>query len=351
MEIRFEVDYKASKKHIVNYGKIILSKTKANIIYLVMGALMAFLIYPLITIFDTEDTATTGIMTFGMIMIIFGIWFDKLFLSKRAVIKAQGKASLSPSKITFSDEGINFQSEFENSTLNYSVYEKIVETEEAFYLFLGKNQANIVGKEEFVFGTIEDFRTFIAEKTGKKVGFVSVAKKSVTRAIVATVVASALAIGTMFGANFIKNKNQSVGKTFSVENYSITLTQSFEEQTNTEAFLTVYSESKKISVYVYYYSNEELEEYQGVKLENSAEVAQWLIESWTSSVNEVARNISSTETHIESEEDKEGFTYYYYDSVLQVEGGFWHTEFATPIGLKDDYRDDFIEWLKTVEIK
>lgn len=347
MEKRFEIAYKANPKRFVEFNKIILAKTKMSLIYIIIGAIFSFVLYPLIELTSTDMESNSVFIVPGMVFLILGLWFDKLGSSKKAVIKNQSKVAKQAGTITFTDETQNFSSEFESSSLKYSAFEALVETENTFFLFVGRNQAVTVGKDEFSFGTPDEFRAFIQEKTGKTFKFISL-KSNNKRAVIGTIISVVLFLATVFGVSAAKNAMLNAEKVFSITNYSITLNESYQEVLDTNVDLCI--ENEKTSVFITFFSNETLNEYYDISFEDTALFTTWVYNETEKDVIG-QRNISADQTHIEFTINSEGFGYYYYCAVQKVEGGFWVTEFGTPAGLKDDYRDDYIKFIETIDAK
>ena len=73
---------------------------------------------------------------------------------------------------TFFEDDIVDVSHSNTLTLPYSEVASVEESDEVFYLITTNNLAIIVAKSDFTIGAPDDFRTFIKEKTGKKIRFI-----------------------------------------------------------------------------------------------------------------------------------------------------------------------------------
>lgn len=72
----------------------------------------------------------------------------------------------------FTPDGFTEQSQFGTSQYNYTIILQVVENPTHYFLFVTGNAAHMLHKDAFTQGDPEQFREFIAQKTGKEVEFV-----------------------------------------------------------------------------------------------------------------------------------------------------------------------------------
>lgn len=70
---------------------------------------------------------------------------------------------------TFTEERYISEVEAGKTEWQYKNVELIAETKEYFVFVFGKNHAQVYDKRKLIGGTVEEFRTFIVEKTGKEI--------------------------------------------------------------------------------------------------------------------------------------------------------------------------------------
>ena len=100
-------------------------------------------------------------------MILIGFVAYRIYRPKRIVSKELESEKISNNnKNTFSFYNKNFSVKNNNGSFvfRYIMLRRIFETNEFFYLYIDKENAFILSKQSFTFGTAEDFSKFIKNK-------------------------------------------------------------------------------------------------------------------------------------------------------------------------------------------
>ena len=128
-------------------------------IVLLLGLLLS---WPGETI-DARNILTWAVLAIMVLVMIFEDRINGFFSRKRMIPGTEHARSV------FTEE--NFRSETEVGTTEWK-YDKVTamaETKEHFVFLYGKNHAQIHDKRTLTGGTVDQFRTFLEEKTGKTV--------------------------------------------------------------------------------------------------------------------------------------------------------------------------------------
>lgn len=78
----------------------------------------------------------------------------------------------SSARCVFAEEGYTSTTEAAVSEFRYETVQQVCETEDYFVLLFSRQHGQIYDKASLSGGTVEDFRTFITEKTGKPVAYI-----------------------------------------------------------------------------------------------------------------------------------------------------------------------------------
>lgn len=97
------------------------------------------------------------------------IWEDALngFFAGKRMLRGTVQSTA-----VFGEDGYDTITEVGNSTWVYSTIQAVAETNEYFVLAFSANHAQVYDKSSMSGGTVEEFRTFISEKTGKVVQYI-----------------------------------------------------------------------------------------------------------------------------------------------------------------------------------
>lgn len=225
-----------------------ISKT----LYLISGIL--FLIACGLYILSQEVYLTTAYLMLGGFFIIMSAFFNDIYLNamRKNANKTYGNA---PVGYAFGEEYFLVMSSVVNSSVSYAAIDHIIETEDNYFLFLNKTSSYPVPKNAFTKGEAAYFANFIAIKTGKLIEKSSYkAKNDTAKKIIAIAVVSVYLVLCVVASAFVRGMDN----TFTVDNYSIVLTNQFTE-INSECLFEAYSD--EVSIYTYAYDYESVKEY------------------------------------------------------------------------------------------
>ena len=170
MEFTFETSY--NQKALTTMAKA-LRKTvrkkrsrRSHIlgwIVMIMGALLAVNSLRSGVVFNAKNIVTW--LAILAIFIVF-IWEDALngYIAKKRMLKGTEKATS-----IFTEEGFASITEIGKTEWNYDKVMQIAETKEYFVFIYSANHAQVYDKSSISGGSVEEFETFIEEKTGKKI--------------------------------------------------------------------------------------------------------------------------------------------------------------------------------------
>lgn len=94
------------------------------------------------------------------------IFEDKIngYIARKRMLPGLDKAS-----VTFNAEGYRSETEFGSSEFKYSTIMLLVETVDYFVFVFSQSHAQVYNKKSITGGTIEEFREFIKNVTGKEI--------------------------------------------------------------------------------------------------------------------------------------------------------------------------------------
>ena len=100
------------------------------------------------------------------VMLLAMIFEDRLngYFARKRMLPGTAHA-----RATFSEDGYRSETQMGNTEWMYENITAMAETGDYFVFLFSKNHAQVYDKRTLTGGTVEDFRTFIGEKTGKTV--------------------------------------------------------------------------------------------------------------------------------------------------------------------------------------
>ena len=110
----------------------------------------------------------------GLLLIAYSVYrlvviiTDRPFLSERRCWKNYSNKGQTIT-YRFGDDRFEEHMEQSDHSYEYSIVESVYEDKKRFYLFVNRQSAHIIRKEDFRHGAPDDFRAFIEEKTGLRV--------------------------------------------------------------------------------------------------------------------------------------------------------------------------------------
>lgn len=130
---------------------------------MIMGALLA-----LNSLKNGAAFSAKNIITWLAVLAIFMvfIWEDALngYIAKKRMLKGTEKAAS-----IFNEEGFVSATEIGKTEWKYDKVLLVGDTKDYFVFIYSTNHAQVYDKSSISGGTAEEFRTFIEEKTGKKI--------------------------------------------------------------------------------------------------------------------------------------------------------------------------------------
>ena len=193
-------------------------------------------------------------LVLGAVLLLIGIFAVEI--NGAAIYNSMNPHVLADGvRYAFFDDRFENCSSIEFSRMSYAAILKIVETDEAFYLYVTRVGALIVDKAGFKVGTADAFRAFLTEKMGLRV--TRRRYKTCTKNKVVAVIAAAavLASGlTAYGVRSAYLRRQP--KVFSVGEISVTLTGGFTEDRREEEDDYVYLSLSEGDIWVCLYDEQ-----------------------------------------------------------------------------------------------
>ena len=104
----------------------------------------------------------------GMILIVL-LFEDRMNGALSAKRMAPGNDKMSA---FFGEEGYHSKSDLGSSDWHYDKIDALAETKDYFVFLIGDRHGQILEKARMTGGTVDEFRSFIEEKTGKKMQYV-----------------------------------------------------------------------------------------------------------------------------------------------------------------------------------
>ena len=106
------------------------------------------------------------------LLILAGAFFLIYVVSPRIAYRRSAQSFSKPMRIVFSPDGFQAFAEVNGiestARVPYTSLESVIETVGAFYLFIDKRRAHVVGKDSFTEGTPDDLRLLLWNQLGPK---------------------------------------------------------------------------------------------------------------------------------------------------------------------------------------
>ncbi len=323
-----------TKDVMLKYPKFHAEKTVSQrITYVVLEVLM--LAFSLMFILTAEDRLQWAISVF--------VFAPLFLLTVPVTLKLLPLTSISRGVIgcvntyEFGDEDLlvtsNSSTVNGQSRLKYSQLD-VYETQDAFFLYVSRQQAFIVNKAEMTEQEISELQSLLREKVSADRNFVKT-KKSKYFSILVTVAAVAVILAAIF--SFLNP--YSIKKDFSKDGITITLTKNFHEEV-LDPFHAVYS-SKDVAVFCV---KEEFSLLDDCDL-TVTEYAEFVIEY--SEVDAVVKEKDDLVT-FSYIEDAEGEDYYYFASFYKGSDAYWTVQFACKSSEQKALEPTIVEYAQSV---
>lgn len=195
----------------------------------------------------------------------------------------------------------------------------------------GKNRYNPAFGNGFIFDNNDNEASKANLKKGKRIGWI--------------ILACAVAVGFLIGF-FGSNTPAPEAKTFTKENFSITLTDRFTEDTEQKDYFASYYNNTS-AVFVV---RETVEQYPDLKDYTLEDYAKLVVD-----VNSIEQQLNREDDFYYFEhvwlDDETGTVYHYTTYIFKSEGAFWMVTFAAPNDNYDDLKDSEAEWAESVSFE
>lgn len=341
-ETRFSARVVPEKKYFKDFGRIHAKKSKLSLLFLIFALVLFAVVIVLTYLVGINDTNYA--LTAAYVMFFYYLFFGDS-IGKSSYRSIHKKQQGLPQTYYFGETCFSTYTELESSSINYQAIGDVYENGRIFALYNTKSTAFIIPKSSFTEGTPVQFRQFISEKTGRPVKRVRTYDRTALKIVVA-VLSFILMLGTWLLADWLHGQKSAQPQTFTVDNYSITLTSAFEEDTVEGYDLVVISDDA--AVFLSRYTTTEFGEYFG-----EADNVQGYMENVAVYMGFTAGDVwmDSGTAHLEFSNDVDGNTYYYF-TVLQLQGDtLYLTEFSCLDTEIDAHVDDFLTWEESITIK
>ncbi len=262
----------------------------------------------------------------------------------RALYKAQSKKNLiQQTYYTFTDDEIRVSTSDSSSVYNYSAIEELYETDEIYCLYFNKTSAFVIPKK-CIENPLCDVKMFLQSKVGKD--FIFVKRKSDGKTAAKVLGVSAAFVAVTFLAALAGDLSLYKPKTFTYEDYSITLDKHFYEWDNSDCDYGLTTSDLSFALtkftqedvdYFVRKDNTDLEEFTRSYAEDS-EVKEF-------------KKLTPSTCYIAFYDEYEGYEYYNTVCIKQVDGEYWVSHFFTDRSMEEDYALDMKNWISSIEIK
>ena len=170
MGIQFETDYNMETLTAMAKGlrKTVRKKRSRRVHIFAAVVLILGLLTILATTAGGEPLGASGVVTLlaMLVVILVSLFEDKLnawFARKRLLPGTEHAAA------TFEEDGYVSATSMSESKFSYAQIVAVAETERYFVFALSSHHTQAYDKRTIRGGSVEDFRAFIAEKTGKPI--------------------------------------------------------------------------------------------------------------------------------------------------------------------------------------
>jgi len=198
----------------------------------------------------------------------------------------------------------------------------------------GQEDVALSGKHEFVFGS----NPFCFDGVEQSEEQLAKQKKSRRKGVL--IMCVALIFGTVIGYSVTRGLLRDSPKTFTKGEFQITLTDAF-EPSEEAGFFASYQSKNAVVLAVReaktFFGDITLREYGDLVLKANGKVG--------TKMNQDEKFI-----WFEYTDSPEGQEFYYLAVCCRSEDAFWVINFATPVSKKDQYKETFLDWARSIKI-
>lgn len=341
MEPRFEATFVPNRRMCNEFGAITSRKQKAS--WFLLGSSLFLVLYPLFLLLY-ESTVYYVSQAIGVGF--FFLWLLTGQRNGRSIYRSLHKRLQNASfRYVFDHDEVHITNELESVSVRYQAFISILESPHLFALYVAPNGGHIIPKEALQNGTLEEFRVYLEEKTGKRVQQVK-GERSPGVTWLLGIGVSVLAIAVLVGATLGRKAIENRPVVFSQGGYSITLPAGFWQVTNDDIPWFI-SQAGDVSVWVERQEAGPLYEAWGTPLtakelvQNMNEGLEEEIEFYDLDNGAACYTCSYGEGEVKS---------FYFEVVMKSEDVFWFTEFECAQEIASVYQEQFLQWAETITI-
>ncbi len=346
METRFEVTYVPDRKTCQEFGAITVRKQKSY--WLLLGCSLAILLvlYPLCMLNETSS-AYQNLCIFSVVA--FYCWMMLGWLSGGSAYRTLSKLLHgSPMTHVFCDDGLHVYTGVQDSHTHYDAIVQVLESPNLFAIYISQNAAHLIPKRALQEGTLEDFRTYIGEVTGKPVQRVK-GKRHPAVTWCLGIGMAVLATAVLVCMTLVQKELKDRPVTFTQDGYSISLPAAFQKTTQEDAIFA--ANSRDVFVFV--------RQREGDSLYEAWENPELTAKDFAVKVREMNSGLQEMELHdlnngtvcLTYVNGVDGAMYFYCDAIEKVADTFWITQFICDAEDRLTYHDPFLQWAQTISIE
>ena len=170
MEFRCETAYNQEAISVMAKALRKTARRKRSIRSHIFGVIVIlFAIFMTLPVGDKEfvlDFRTIITWLVAAILVFVLLFEDKIngYAARKRMLPGLANAV-----VTFTEDGYHSETEVGSSDFKYSTIALLAETKDYFVFVFGQNHAQIYSKKSLTGGTVDEFRTFIRNVTGKEI--------------------------------------------------------------------------------------------------------------------------------------------------------------------------------------
>lgn len=330
------------KKYFRDFGRIHAKKSKLSLFFLIFALVLFAVVIVLTYLVGINDTNYA--LTAAYVMFFYYLFFGDS-IGKSSYRSIHKKQQGLPQTYYFGETCFSTYTELESSSINYQAIGDVYENGRIFALYNTKSTAFIIPKSSFTEGTPVQFRQFISEKTGRPVKRVRTYDRTALKIVVA-VLSFILMLGLWVLADWLHEQKAAQPQTFTVDNYSITLTTEFKEEAVDDFDLALFTDN--VGVFITGSTDAEFTTDWG-----EADSVQGCMENIAIAIGLSADDVWTVGDRAYMEytaEDDDGSIWYYYTILCRDDDILWLTELCCPEEDMNTYYDPFNLWEVSITI-
>lgn len=346
METRFEVTYVPDRKTCQEFGAITVRRQKSYWVLLGCCLVILLVLYPLCMLNETSS-AYQSLCIFSVVMFYFWLmlgWNNGIGAYRNLDHLLHG----SPMTHAFCDDGLHVYTGVQDAHTRYDAIVQVLETPNLFAIYISKNAAHLIPKRALQEGTLEDFRTYLGEVTGKPVQQVRGKRHPVVTWCLGIGMA-VLATAVLVCMTFVQKERKERPVTLTQDGYSISLPGVFRKTTQEDAVFAAHSKEVFVAA----------RQQEGASLYEAWENPELTAKDFAVKVQEMNSKLQEMELHDLNQgtvcltyvNEVDGAMYFYCEAIEKVADTFWVTQFICDAENRFTYHDSFLQWAETISIE